>query len=125
MKIDRDYDFFQDTSSVTGSHKTEQRNTDLTGDETSRLFVKKTIVVGNVSKWVTIEGSHFQPSTYIKTWTWTGLSQWDSGLASSEAWVTAIMDVLALLCCGGTAGVRFPKLLIVWEVTQGPETDSE
>uniref|UniRef100_A0A2K6T5F0 YEATS domain containing 2 n=1 Tax=Saimiri boliviensis boliviensis TaxID=39432 RepID=A0A2K6T5F0_SAIBB len=40
----------RDTSSVTGSHKTEQRNADLTGDETSRLFVKKTIVVGNVSK---------------------------------------------------------------------------
>ncbi|XP_012495509.1 PREDICTED: YEATS domain-containing protein 2 [Propithecus coquereli] len=41
-----------DTSSVTGSHKTEQRNADLTGDETSRLFVKKTIVVGNVSKYI-------------------------------------------------------------------------
>ncbi|XP_067594317.1 YEATS domain-containing protein 2 isoform X6 [Pseudorca crassidens] len=40
----------RDTSGITGSHKTEQRNTDLTGDETSRLFVKKTIVVGNVSK---------------------------------------------------------------------------
>lgn len=40
----------RDTSSIAGSHKTEQRNTDLTGDETSRLFVKKTIVVGNVSK---------------------------------------------------------------------------
>nr|XP_040126145.1 YEATS domain-containing protein 2 isoform X4 [Ictidomys tridecemlineatus] len=42
----------RDTSGVTGSHKTEQRNTDLTGDETSRLFVKKTIVVGNVSKYI-------------------------------------------------------------------------
>ncbi|XP_069885784.1 YEATS domain-containing protein 2 isoform X2 [Dipodomys merriami] len=42
----------RDTSNVTGSHKTEQRNTDLTGDETSRLFVKKTIVVGNVSKYI-------------------------------------------------------------------------
>ena len=41
---------FQDTSSVSGSHKRELRNADLTGDETSRLFVKKTIVVGNVSK---------------------------------------------------------------------------
>uniref|UniRef100_A0A9L0SWW4 YEATS domain containing 2 n=1 Tax=Equus caballus TaxID=9796 RepID=A0A9L0SWW4_HORSE len=40
----------RDTSVITGSHKTEQRNADLTGDETSRLFVKKTIVVGNVSK---------------------------------------------------------------------------
>uniref|UniRef100_A0A8C0QTR5 YEATS domain-containing protein 2 n=1 Tax=Canis lupus dingo TaxID=286419 RepID=A0A8C0QTR5_CANLU len=37
---------------ITGSHKTEQRNADLTGDETSRLFVKKTIVVGNVSKYI-------------------------------------------------------------------------
>ncbi|KAM6160781.1 YEATS domain-containing protein 2 isoform 3-T3 [Erethizon dorsatum] len=42
----------RDTSSVTGSHKTEQRNADITGDETSRLFVKKTIVVGNVSKYI-------------------------------------------------------------------------
>ncbi|XP_045395737.1 YEATS domain-containing protein 2 isoform X2 [Lemur catta] len=42
----------RDTSSVTGSHKTEQRSADLTGDETSRLFVKKTIVVGNVSKYI-------------------------------------------------------------------------
>ncbi|XP_059955193.1 YEATS domain-containing protein 2 isoform X5 [Mesoplodon densirostris] len=42
----------RDTSCITGSHKTEQRNTDLTGDETSRLFVKKTIVVGNVSKYI-------------------------------------------------------------------------
>lgn len=50
MKID--YNFFQDSSSITGSHKTEQWNADLTGDETSRLFIKKTIVVGNVSKWV-------------------------------------------------------------------------
>ncbi|XP_036098707.1 YEATS domain-containing protein 2 isoform X2 [Molossus molossus] len=42
----------RDTSSIIGSHKTEQRNADLTGDETSRLFVKKTIVVGNVSKYI-------------------------------------------------------------------------
>ncbi|XP_070099451.1 YEATS domain-containing protein 2 isoform X4 [Equus caballus] len=42
----------RDTSVITGSHKTEQRNADLTGDETSRLFVKKTIVVGNVSKYI-------------------------------------------------------------------------
>ncbi|XP_012888528.1 PREDICTED: YEATS domain-containing protein 2 isoform X2 [Dipodomys ordii] len=42
----------RDPSNITGSHKTEQRNTDLTGDETSRLFVKKTIVVGNVSKYI-------------------------------------------------------------------------
>nr|XP_020031405.1 YEATS domain-containing protein 2 isoform X1 [Castor canadensis] len=42
----------RDTSSVTGSHKMEQRNADLIGDETSRLFVKKTIVVGNVSKYI-------------------------------------------------------------------------
>ncbi|XP_066097025.1 YEATS domain-containing protein 2 isoform X1 [Saccopteryx bilineata] len=42
----------RDASSITGSHKTEQRNADLTGDETSRLFIKKTIVVGNVSKYI-------------------------------------------------------------------------
>ncbi|XP_045439696.1 YEATS domain-containing protein 2 isoform X8 [Pipistrellus kuhlii] len=42
----------RDTSSITGSHKTEQRSVDLAGDETSRLFVKKTIVVGNVSKYI-------------------------------------------------------------------------
>ncbi|XP_073929750.1 YEATS domain-containing protein 2 isoform X3 [Castor canadensis] len=42
----------RDTSSVTGSHKMEQQNADLIGDETSRLFVKKTIVVGNVSKYI-------------------------------------------------------------------------
>ncbi|XP_005383418.1 PREDICTED: YEATS domain-containing protein 2 isoform X3 [Chinchilla lanigera] len=42
----------RDSSSVTGSHKTEQQNADLTGEETSRLFVKKTIVVGNVSKYI-------------------------------------------------------------------------
>nr|XP_045004900.1 YEATS domain-containing protein 2 isoform X2 [Jaculus jaculus] len=42
----------RDTSSGIGSHKTEQRNADLLGDETSRLFVKKTIVVGNVSKYI-------------------------------------------------------------------------
>ncbi|XP_057356429.1 YEATS domain-containing protein 2 isoform X3 [Manis pentadactyla] len=42
----------RDSSSITGSHKTEQRNADLTGDETSRLFIKKTIVVGNVSKYI-------------------------------------------------------------------------
>ncbi|KAK2495094.1 hypothetical protein MC885_008031 [Smutsia gigantea] len=42
----------RDSSSISGSHKTEQRNADLTGDETSRLFIKKTIVVGNVSKYI-------------------------------------------------------------------------
>ncbi|KAM4887845.1 YEATS domain-containing protein 2 [Thomomys bottae] len=42
----------RDTSNGTSSHKPEQRNTDITGDETSRLFVKKTIVVGNVSKYI-------------------------------------------------------------------------
>ncbi|KAL1788152.1 YEATS domain-containing protein 2 isoform X1 [Sigmodon hispidus] len=42
----------RDTSSVSGSHRRELRNADLTGDETSRLFVKKTIVVGNVSKYI-------------------------------------------------------------------------
>ncbi|XP_007934102.1 YEATS domain-containing protein 2 [Orycteropus afer afer] len=42
----------RDTSSTIDSHKTDQRNADLTGDETSRLFVKKTIVVGNVSKYI-------------------------------------------------------------------------
>ncbi|XP_042115013.1 YEATS domain-containing protein 2 isoform X1 [Peromyscus maniculatus bairdii] len=42
----------RDTSSVNASHKRELRNADLTGDETSRLFVKKTIVVGNVSKYI-------------------------------------------------------------------------
>ncbi|KAM6223918.1 YEATS domain-containing protein 2 [Rhynchocyon petersi] len=42
----------RDTSNTTGSHKPDQRNADLGGDETSRLFVKKTIVVGNVSKYI-------------------------------------------------------------------------
>ncbi|ELK00749.1 YEATS domain-containing protein 2 [Pteropus alecto] len=42
----------RDASNITGSHKSEQRNADLTGDETSRLFIKKTIVVGNVSKYI-------------------------------------------------------------------------
>ncbi|XP_064135479.1 YEATS domain-containing protein 2 isoform X2 [Loxodonta africana] len=42
----------RDTSNTTGSHKTDQRNADFTGDESSRLFVKKTIVVGNVSKYI-------------------------------------------------------------------------
>ncbi|XP_045152331.1 YEATS domain-containing protein 2 isoform X1 [Echinops telfairi] len=42
----------RDTIRTTGSHKTDHRNADLTGDETSRLFVKKTIVVGNVSKYI-------------------------------------------------------------------------
>ncbi|XP_037695492.1 YEATS domain-containing protein 2 isoform X2 [Choloepus didactylus] len=42
----------RDTSGITGSHKTDQRDIDLPGDETSRLFVKKTIVVGNVSKYI-------------------------------------------------------------------------
>lgn len=42
----------RDTSSISGSHKRELRSADLAGDETSRLFVKKTIVVGNVSKYI-------------------------------------------------------------------------
>ncbi|XP_038606031.1 YEATS domain-containing protein 2 isoform X4 [Tachyglossus aculeatus] len=42
----------QDPSSVTGPNKTGQRNPSLSGEETSRLFVKKTIVVGNVSKYI-------------------------------------------------------------------------
>ncbi|XP_028914724.1 YEATS domain-containing protein 2 isoform X2 [Ornithorhynchus anatinus] len=42
----------QDTSSVIGPNKAGQRNPSLAGEETSRLFVKKTIVVGNVSKYI-------------------------------------------------------------------------
>nr|XP_005282528.1 YEATS domain-containing protein 2 isoform X5 [Chrysemys picta bellii] len=42
----------RDTSGVTSSHKTGQRKAGLLNDETSRLYVKKTIVVGNVSKYI-------------------------------------------------------------------------
>ncbi|XP_067394986.1 YEATS domain-containing protein 2 isoform X4 [Emydura macquarii macquarii] len=42
----------RDTSGVTSSHKTGQRKASLLNDETSRLYVKKTIVVGNVSKYI-------------------------------------------------------------------------
>ncbi|XP_050819667.1 YEATS domain-containing protein 2 [Gopherus flavomarginatus] len=42
----------KDTSGVTSSHKTGQRKASLLNDETSRLYVKKTIVVGNVSKYI-------------------------------------------------------------------------
>ncbi|XP_032620703.1 YEATS domain-containing protein 2 isoform X3 [Chelonoidis abingdonii] len=42
----------KDTSGVTSSHKTGQRKAGLLNDETSRLYVKKTIVVGNVSKYI-------------------------------------------------------------------------
>ncbi|XP_010178303.1 PREDICTED: YEATS domain-containing protein 2 [Mesitornis unicolor] len=42
----------RDSSSVSGSQKPGQRNAGLSNDETSRLYVKKTIVVGNVSKYI-------------------------------------------------------------------------
>lgn len=42
----------QDSSGVSSSQKPGQRNAGLSNDETSRLYVKKTIVVGNVSKLV-------------------------------------------------------------------------
>ncbi|EMP31370.1 YEATS domain-containing protein 2 [Chelonia mydas] len=42
----------RDSSGVTSSHKTGQRKAGLLNDETSRLYVKKTIVVGNVSKYI-------------------------------------------------------------------------
>ncbi|XP_074859713.1 YEATS domain-containing protein 2 isoform X2 [Carettochelys insculpta] len=42
----------RDTSGVTSAHKTGQRKASLLNDETSRLYVKKTIVVGNVSKYI-------------------------------------------------------------------------
>lgn len=42
----------QDSSGVSSSQKPGQRNAGLPTDETSRLYVKKTIVVGNVSKLV-------------------------------------------------------------------------
>lgn len=42
----------------------EQRVTyHTTGDEASRLYVKKTIVVGNVSKYVTVPGGLTAPTT--------------------------------------------------------------
>ncbi|XP_069648095.1 YEATS domain-containing protein 2 isoform X4 [Haliaeetus albicilla] len=42
----------RDSSSVSSSQKPGQRNAGLLNDETSRLYVKKTIVVGNVSKYI-------------------------------------------------------------------------
>ncbi|XP_020861543.1 YEATS domain-containing protein 2 isoform X2 [Phascolarctos cinereus] len=42
----------RDPSGGAGSRKTNQQNSDLTSEEVSRLFVKKTIVVGNVSKYI-------------------------------------------------------------------------
>ncbi|XP_029884056.1 YEATS domain-containing protein 2 isoform X4 [Aquila chrysaetos chrysaetos] len=42
----------RDSSSVSSSQKPGQRNAGLSNDETSRLYVKKTIVVGNVSKYI-------------------------------------------------------------------------
>ncbi|XP_061321389.1 YEATS domain-containing protein 2 isoform X9 [Pezoporus flaviventris] len=43
---------FADSSGVSSSQKPGQRNAGLSNDETSRLYVKKTIVVGNVSKYI-------------------------------------------------------------------------
>ncbi|XP_035190691.1 YEATS domain-containing protein 2 isoform X2 [Oxyura jamaicensis] len=42
----------RDSSGVSSSQKPGQRNAGLPSDETSRLYVKKTIVVGNVSKYI-------------------------------------------------------------------------
>uniref|UniRef100_A0A8D0GM44 YEATS domain-containing protein 2 n=1 Tax=Sphenodon punctatus TaxID=8508 RepID=A0A8D0GM44_SPHPU len=42
----------QDALGVTGSLKAGQKNAGHSNEETSRLFVKKTIVVGNVSKYI-------------------------------------------------------------------------
>ncbi|XP_019359244.1 PREDICTED: YEATS domain-containing protein 2 isoform X4 [Gavialis gangeticus] len=42
----------RDTSGVLSAQKAGQRNAGLSSEETSRLFVKKTIVVGNVSKYI-------------------------------------------------------------------------
>ncbi|XP_051482265.1 YEATS domain-containing protein 2 isoform X6 [Apus apus] len=42
----------RDSSGVSSSQKAGQRNAGLSSDETSRLYVKKTIVVGNVSKYI-------------------------------------------------------------------------
>ncbi|XP_019341686.1 YEATS domain-containing protein 2 isoform X4 [Alligator mississippiensis] len=42
----------RDTSGVLSTQKAGQRNAGLSSEETSRLFVKKTIVVGNVSKYI-------------------------------------------------------------------------
>ncbi|XP_061321380.1 YEATS domain-containing protein 2 isoform X1 [Pezoporus flaviventris] len=42
----------RDSSGVSSSQKPGQRNAGLSNDETSRLYVKKTIVVGNVSKYI-------------------------------------------------------------------------
>ncbi|KAM6356459.1 YEATS domain-containing protein 2 isoform 4-T5 [Alca torda] len=42
----------RDSSGVSSSQKPGQRNAGQSNDETSRLYVKKTIVVGNVSKYI-------------------------------------------------------------------------
>ncbi|XP_068277227.1 YEATS domain-containing protein 2 isoform X3 [Nyctibius grandis] len=42
----------RDSSGVSSAQKPGQRNAGLSNDETSRLYVKKTIVVGNVSKYI-------------------------------------------------------------------------
>ncbi|KAM4769952.1 YEATS domain-containing protein 2 isoform 3-T4 [Cyanocitta cristata] len=42
----------RDSLGVSSSQKPGQRNAGLSNDETSRLYVKKTIVVGNVSKYI-------------------------------------------------------------------------
>ncbi|XP_025892142.1 YEATS domain-containing protein 2 isoform X3 [Nothoprocta perdicaria] len=42
----------RESSGVSNSQKAGQRNAGLSNDETSRLYVKKTIVVGNVSKYI-------------------------------------------------------------------------
>ncbi|KFU88966.1 YEATS domain-containing protein 2 [Chaetura pelagica] len=42
----------RDSSGVSSSQKAGQRSAGLSSDETSRLYVKKTIVVGNVSKYI-------------------------------------------------------------------------
>ncbi|KAL9844722.1 YEATS domain-containing protein 2 isoform 3-T4 [Geothlypis trichas] len=42
----------RDSSGVSSSQKPGHRNAGLSNDETSRLYVKKTIVVGNVSKYI-------------------------------------------------------------------------
>ncbi|KAM9231748.1 YEATS domain-containing protein 2 [Leptosomus discolor] len=42
----------RDSSGVSSSQKPGPRNAGLSSDETSRLYVKKTIVVGNVSKYI-------------------------------------------------------------------------
>lgn len=54
----------QGTSGVASDHKGGLRNASLSNDENSRLFVKKTIVVGNVSKLV----SNFHVFSVISFW---------------------------------------------------------